>query len=366
MARFRALTVLLLFAANSGCSSDKPAPTAPSTAATTTGLVIYGAPTASMGVGQTVHLTAVQTYSDGTRLTVTNIAWSSSAPAIASVAGDGSVMALSDGSATITVSLPGLSTSAIIRVALNWTDLDFRVAILNATPISRPPADVQRIFARASDLLFERTGSRMRLIDMRDVGPGTSPAIAAAYLDGWSGEQPDGIVVWSEDTTAVSAGGYSQTLSRPVPYTNRFPGPSGSSRVYVSTIHYEHKYARCGYDTIGLTRISDRSANGECRNQSGLLCVNNGLFWECPGVQQDFYAQPDVFTATTIVHEFMHPMGTAGNNDHYGTSTCTSRTGMSAAAASDRTQSQWNCGQCPDLFLRFRPTGAPSTAGRSR
>jgi hypothetical protein len=179
-----------------------------------------------------------------------------------------------------------------------------------------------------------------------------------------SGEQPDGIVIWSEDQTAVSLGGYSQTVSRPSPYVNRFPGPSGNNRVYVSTIHYDHKYGRCGYDATGSTRVSDRSANGECRNQSGLVCVNNGQFWECPDVRQDFYAQPDVFTASTIVHEFMHPIGTAGNNDHYGTSTCTARTGMSPATASDRVQFQWHSGQCPDLFLRFRPTGAPAASRR--
>jgi hypothetical protein len=73
-----------------------------------------------------------------------------------------------------------------------------------------------------------------------------------------------------------------------------------------------------------------------------------------------------VYLATTIVHEFMHPFGSAGNNDHYGTSACTGRTGMSAAEAGDRVRFQWNCGQCPDLFLHFRPSGAPSTAGRGR
>jgi hypothetical protein len=138
--------------------------------------------------------------------------------------------------------------------------------------------------------------------------------------------------------------------------------------VYVSAIHYEHMYARCGYDTTGTIRIGDKSANGECRNQSGLTCVNNGKFWECPDVRNDFYAQPDVFTASSIVHEFMHPVGTAGNSDHYGTSTCTNRVGMTAAEAADHGRFQWHLGMCPDLFLRFRPTGAPRTdrTGRAR
>jgi hypothetical protein len=86
-----------------------------------------------------------------------------------------------------------------------------------------------------------------------------------------------------------------------------------------------------------------------------LLCVDTGRYWQCPDTLSDLYSQPDHFPACTIVHEFMHPFGSAGNFDHYGTAQCTSRTGMSSAAASDRAQFQQHCGICPDLYLRFRP-----------
>lgn len=70
---------------------------------------------------------------------------------------------------------------------------------------------------------------------------------------------------------------------------------------------------------------------------------------------ENLYAQPDVFTASSIVHEFMHPFGSAGNNDHYSTPACRARLGMSPGASTDLRLSQEHCGMCPDLFLNFRP-----------
>lgn len=368
MARLRTSAALLMFVTLAACH-DKPAtPTQPFTPVTITGIALFGVPTSSMGVGQNVHLRAATQYSDHSALPIAiGVVWTSSAPQIATIAPDGTLLAVSAGSTTITGNYQGYVATALVRVVDNWTDLDFRVAILNGTSYSQSSADVVRIFAKANDLLFERTGSRMRLIDMTDVGPGTPLTLAGSYMDARTGEQPDGIVVWTEDPTATSAGGFSQTLVRQGGYVNRVPATSGSNRVFVSAIDYQHRYGICGYDAeTRKIRISDRSANGECRGVSGLTCVDNGQFWECPDVRNDFYAQPDVFIATTIVHEFLHPVGLAGNNDHYGTPTCIARVGMSSTEANDRARAQWSCGQCPDLFLRFRPSAAPSPAWRDR
>ncbi|HEX5071394.1 MAG TPA: Ig-like domain-containing protein [Vicinamibacterales bacterium] len=361
-----ALTLVVSFALLplAGCH-DPVVPTGPSTPVTISGVTILGGPTSSMGVGQTVHLRAVQTYTNNTSIPITaGVTWSSSLPGVAAVDVDGNVLAVAAGSTTVTGTYQTYTNSVTVRVVQNWLDLDFRVVILNGGSDGPVQADVIRIFAKANDFLFERTGSRMRLVDMADAGPGTSVQRATQYLDMWSGEQPDGIVVWSDDPTAVSAGGFSQTVSRPAPYVNRFPALAGSNRLYVSTIDYDHMYARCGYDTTGASRISDRSGNGECRNQAGLVCVNTGRYWQCPDTLNDLYSQPDAFIASTIVHEFMHPVGQDGNNDHYGTATCTARMSMSAAEAADHNRFQWHMGQCPDLFLRFRPTGAPSALRR--
>lgn len=367
-----ALWAVLTCAAFALSCGEKSGPTSPTTGTVSTpitavGLKITGNPTASMGVGQSLYLRAAEVMSNGgSSPVVTGVLWSSASPDVASVHADGALVALAPGQTTISASYLNHTAEAVVRVAANWTDLDFRVAILNASSSSKPVGDVTRVFAVANDLLFERTGSRMRLIDMRDAVGDTPSRIATIYMESSPPEQPDGVIIWSEDATAVSFGGYSQTLVRPAPYANRVPATNGANRLFVSSIHYEHKYSRCGYDSTGDVRISDKSANGECRNQTGLTCVDNGKFWACPDTLNDFYAQPDVFLASTIVHEFMHPVGLAGNDDHYGTATCTARVGMSSAEASDHARTQWYMAQCPDLFLRFRPTGAPAAAGRGR
>jgi len=366
----RTLAIIGLFGLGlSGPScSDKSTPTAPSSnpaaPVTSVGLKIFG-PTASIGVGQSAYLRAAELRSNGEVLPVfAGVLWSSSEPSIAAVAADGSLVARVPGSTTVTAKYLSYVTTIVIRVAANWADLDFRVAILNASSSIKPAGDVMRIFNLANDFLFERTGARMRVIEMREFSPDPPSTIATAYMNSVPAEQPDGVIVWTEDATAVSAGGFSQTLTRPAPYTNRFPATVGANRLFVSAIHYEHKFAKCGYDTTGGVRISEKSANGECRGVSGLTCVSNGRFWECPGVRDELYAQPDMFTATTIVHEFLHPVGFAGNDDHYGTATCTARVGLTGAEVADRARAQWHANQCPDLFLRFRPAGVPNVFGR--
>jgi hypothetical protein len=196
---------------------------------------------------------------------------------------------------------------------------------------------------------------------MQEAGPGAPRDVTEAYLASRAEDLPDGVLVWAEDANAVGFGGYSTQIAMPSPYANRYPGVNGDDRVYLAAVHWDHKYGRCGYDTTGQVRISDRSANGECRNRSGLTCVNNGRFWECPDVAGDLYAQPDVFTASSIVHEFMHPFGSAGNNDHYSTPVCRARIGMSAEASVDIRLSQEYCAMCPDVFLRFRPRPGPAS-----
>ena len=347
---------ILLLAALAACGRDSP-PASPSSPVTIVGLFIVGLPPVSMVVGQTIALRTVLRYSDGLSIDATaQTTWLSDAPMVAPVSTTGTVNALTAGTATISAAYPGATASAKLRVAQTWPeDLDFRVVILNATSTPKPEADVLRIFAVANDILQRRTGARMRLVDMREAGLGSPRGRAEEYLASRSSDLPDGILVWAEDDTAVAFGGYSTQIAQPPPYANRYPGAGGDNRVYLAAIHWDHKYGRCGYDTTGQIRIGDRSANGECRDQSGLLCVNNGRFWECPDVAQDLYAQPDIFPASSIVHEFLHPFGSGGNNDHYSTAACRARLGMSAAASADRRLSQEHCAMCPDLFLNFRP-----------
>lgn len=230
----------------------------------------------------------------------------------------------------------------------------FRVATLLSA--SRVPAagDVERVFARANDILFQKTGERMVRTDLVNVGPGSPVSQAEQYANAHRTAPPDGVLVFSDDSTATTYGGYSQNFLLPSPNVNRFPSPVvGDNRGYVSVVDFFHRYARCGYDDAG-NRIGEISSGGECRNRSGLACVDNGRYWMCPDARTDLYADLDYFTACSVVHEFMHPFGSEGNFDHYGTSQCVSRTAMSQADAQSLPLFQQSCGMCPDVYGRFR------------
>jgi hypothetical protein len=228
------------------------------------------------------------------------------------------------------------------------------VAIIGGAAIAAPQADVLRVFELARGLLLDKTGVTMEVVDYTNAGSGVPTTLAAAYISAHAASPPDGVLVLSDDATATSFGGYSATIPLPANLLNRYPSPyAGSTRAYVAAVHFDHMYARCGYDTA-LNRVSTTSFGGECRNTSGLMCVNNGRHWTCPNTTNDYYAQPDVFPASTFVHEFAHPFGPAGNNDHYGTATCTARTGMSAADATNTVLFQQSFGMCPDVYKNFR------------
>jgi hypothetical protein len=361
--RRAALLALLVSLPSCGGDSPAPTPTQPTSPTTVTSLLILSAPTASIGVGQTVYLSVAERLSDGTLrgVSASSAVWSLSPAGVVTISPTGVVEARTAGAATVSAAYGGRTASVTIRVVDNWpADLDLRLAVLDAAETPPSPSDVDLVLGLANDLLFERTGARFRVVDRRAVAADTATNIARTYLDGWGGEQPDSLVVWSTDETAISFGGYSTTIARPAPYSNRYPGVGGAGRAHIAVVHFNHKYGRCGYDTRGVTRISDRSANGECRNRSGLMCVDNGRFWECPDVAANRYAQPHMFAASTVVHELLHPYGTAGNSDHYGTDVCRNRIGMTAAAAADLDASQWHCGMCLDVFLKLRPAGVPN------
>ena len=238
--------------------------------------------------------------------------------------------------------------------AVPVSDPSFRVAVLLSASRAPSPGDVERVFLRANDILLQKTAERMTRTDVVNVGPGTPLSQAIEYVNANATAPPDGVLAFSDDSTASTFGGYSQTFNLPPPNENRFPSPVvGSNRGYLAVVHFFHMYARCGYDNAG-NRIGDTSSGGECRNRNGLTCVYNGRYWTCPDTLNDLYADADYFTACTVVHEFMHPFGSEGNFDHYGTAQCISRTGMSQADAQNLSLAQQSCGMCPDLYQKFR------------
>src|SRR5262245_54313466 len=110
------------------------------------------------------------------------------------------------GGSTAPSATPGASTGSSSDATL------FRGAVLISAARAPATTDVQRVFARANDLLFQKTGARMVQTDLSNVGPGLALSQAAAYVDSHATAAPDGVLALSDDPTATSAGGYSQTF----------------------------------------------------------------------------------------------------------------------------------------------------------
>jgi hypothetical protein len=233
-------------------------------------------------------------------------------------------------------------------------DTAFRVAVLISAERKPESLDVTRVFARANDILKQKTGEHMVQVDRVDVGRGSAASLAQDYANTAKPAPPDGVLVFSDDRESTTYGGYSLMFTLPAGGVNRFASPiAGPTFGFIAVVDFFHWYARCGYNSQ-LQRVSTRSRGGECHSQTGLTCVDNGKYWMCPDATKDPNADQDYFIGCDIVHEFVHPFGSAGDDDHYGTEQCTTRTHMSQADAGDRLLFQQNCGMCPDMFAKFR------------
>jgi len=237
------------------------------------------------------------------------------------------------------------------------------VVLVDAQAPQTSLPDIQRIFGRAAGIFLEKTRESFRMTDaVYGMARGSNVSnLARAYSVTVAGNPPDGLAVLTDDSTAVTFGGYSFWFSPPYPFQNEFPSPRagvGETSLYVAVIDFDHAYARCGYDDQG-NHVSDVAIDGECRNRPGTPCVqrpSGRAQWTCSGVEGDLYFDHDYFTACTVVHEFLHPFGIDANAnlDHYGTPGCIARTGMTASQAADLRQAQTSCGLCPDVFARFQ------------
>jgi hypothetical protein len=232
--------------------------------------------------------------------------------------------------------------------------------------------DIERVFEIAVLNMGAKTGQWMRLVDVvygmtRGASGGETAQITAMvdkYLSQNTKNPPDGILLFTDTETCRNAGGFSLSIKPPFPYQAEYPSPRaplGSDKVYVAVVEYHHPYAQCGYGQAGSPdRVSIVSLGGECRNRSGLVCVQNGERWSCPGMLNDLNSDPDFMTATIIIHEFLHPFGIDPDMsmDHYASTSCAKRGGVTAAQmtaiGTDLYDAQWYHGMCPDVFPRFK------------
>ena len=356
LGRKRLASVALAAFALAQCGGSGGPPTSPPLTASS--LQITGIPSQPLTVGETIPLRATISTGGSTSDVTSTAAWRTTNPPVAVVASGGALTATGAGEADIQASYQALTASIRVRIEPRpGTDERFKVAVLVMDARGNPPQfDVERVLARAASLFLAKTGARLGMIDMLAAPPGNPLNEARSYVNtlATGKPMPDGVLALSSDSQATGFGGYSQTFTLPAPTVNTFPSPYRPATAgYLAVQDFVHIYSRCGYDSQG-NRISDRSANGECRNQTGLMCVNNGRHWVCPDTLTDLYADDDYYAACTIVHEFAHPFGPLGNQDHYGTAECTARTGMSQAQATDRRLFQESCGLCPDVYKNIR------------
>jgi hypothetical protein len=197
---------------------------------------------------------------------------------------------------------------------------------LSSEPVTREQA--QSAIDDASQIFQDLTGFGIEMIDFVEMTPEGSELrsdLPQRYIDTHLGQLPDGIVMFSfgNNDSAWTYGGYAGSVYITSGYANHFPINNDPTLMTISTVHFGHRYAICGYDESRTTVISDVSIGGECRNQPGTPCVEMYGYSMCSTAVDDLYAStPTYFVATSIVHEIAHPYGLHGTMDHYGTQEC--------------------------------------------
>lgn len=184
--------------------------------------------------------------------------------------------------------------------------------------------DVTETFTRVAELMEARLGVTMRLqeiVEIPELGDGKGlfhEALSALA------ELPEGVILFAygSDDQAELYGGYSKSKGRGEDYCNEFASPTdGQSAIYVAVVDWDHRFGACGYDASGKL-VRRTSADGECFNTPDTPCVWNGEYSICENALHHPYAVPGEFRVASIVHEFLHPFGTNGSLDHYGTAAC--------------------------------------------
>jgi hypothetical protein len=215
----------------------------------------------------------------------------------------------------------------------------------------------EAVNAEASNILYGLTGFGIDMVDFAEDSSGaTAESMGQAYLAQHADSPPNGLIIYSfgdDNDRAKLFGGYSQWIHVPGSFTNSFVSPlHGSHEVYVAVIHFSHKYAACGY--AGTDSIQSAvSSNGECRGVDGVACVPFNNYQICEDAVDHLYAStPTYFTATSVVHEFMHPFGPAGIDDHYGTAECNKAMNWPAYYFDFNYAQRYN-GICPYIYDLF-------------
>jgi uncharacterized protein YjdB len=158
--------------------------------------------TASLEVGQTLRLTPVIRYSDGTFLTAQRVTWTTSDPEVASITAAGLVTAVRPGSAMVTAVADGDSATASIIVLAP-------VAVIEITPDS--PTITTGTSVQLMATVLGAGGTR---VAGRVASWSTSdPAIATVSVGKVRGHRPGSVRI---EATAGGARGETEVTVLPV------------------------------------------------------------------------------------------------------------------------------------------------------
>lgn len=217
------------------------------------------APTQVVNEGRTLALSAVATDSSGRTLTDRPIAWSSSAPAVATVSGTGLVTGLVQGEAFIAASSEGQRDSVRITVG---PALPPALEFVNGPPGGVLPG---RIFSVRVRVVDGRTGITMPYDGPVGVELTTGPAgtlLGNTTAQAVRGEaQFDSLAIMQTGSwqLRVAASGFDAAVSQPV-----VVGNSGNGAITISTITTERT-------TSGNISITTYRFTATLRDASGAL-----------------------------------------------------------------------------------------------
>ncbi len=215
------------------------------------------APTQVVNEGRTLALSAVATDSSGRTLTDRPIAWSSSAPAVASVSGTGLVTGLVQGEAFIAASSEGQRDSVRITVG---PALPPALEFVNGPPGGVLPGRVFSLRVRAVD---GRSGTTVPYdgpvsIALTEGAAGT--LLGSTTAQAVRGEaQFDSLAIMQSGSwqLRVAASGFEAAVSQPV-----IVGNSGNGAITISTITTERPASGSASTTIYRFTATLRDAGG--------------------------------------------------------------------------------------------------------
>ena len=156
------VATVLLDVSSSGCGASDGNPAAPGNPAVKAVATVTVSPaTLSLTVGSTGLLTATTLDANGRSLAGRTISWSSSDPALASVAADGKVTGIAAGGATITATSEGKTATAATTVVPpgNFTlRVSPATATITAGASATIPINIDRTAGNTSAVTLVATG----------------------------------------------------------------------------------------------------------------------------------------------------------------------------------------------------------------